>query len=191
MKCLQKKALTINFIAALFLFKSPVNPTRAESNASNKNFGKLNFMKSTSIKLLLFFAVICAYSALCFAQDSESENKYPSDRKLKILERPVPRLTEEQRAKNICVQGQVVLRVEFLSNSEIGNITVVRPLSHGLAENAIEAAKIIKFEPEIKDGIVTTVFKLVQYNFEWGWTNTSKKNEESSENTKKDKSQQP
>ena len=148
-------------------------------------------MKISPIKYLLAFTLICAFSALSFAQDSESENVYPSDRKLKILEMPSPKLTEEQRKENICIQGQVVLRVEFLSNSEIGNINVVRPLSHGLAENAIEAAKKIKFEPEIKNGIATTVFKLVQYNFKWGWINALRKNEESIENNEKDQSQQP
>ncbi len=156
-----------------------------------KTLGKVKFMKLSPIKVLFIFIVICAFSALCFAQDSKSENVYPSDRKLKILEMPLPRLTEEQEKKNIHIQGQVVLRVEFLSNSEVGNITVVRPLSHGLAENAIEAAKKIKFEPKIKDGMATTVIMSVQYNFKWGWIKAPKNNDESSENTEKDKSQQP
>lgn len=149
------------------------------------------FMKSLIIKFLFVFSLICAFSFVSSAQISESESNYLSDRKLKILEKPVPKLTEEQREENICVQGQVILKVEFLANSEIGNVTIIKTLPYGLAENAVEAAKKIKFQPETKNGIATSVFKLVQYTFSWdgGWRNVPISNVESKNDEEKNDSQ--
>ena len=56
-----------------------------------------------------------------------------------------------------------------MANGQIGKISPVNSLSHGLTENTIEAAKKIKFEPEKKDGIPTTIFKQVEYVFKYGW----------------------
>jgi protein TonB len=59
----------------------------------------------------------------------------------------------------------VVLRVQFLENGEIGKITVVKGLPYGLTENAIDAAKRMKFEPAKKDGRAVTVLRPVEFSF--------------------------
>ena len=114
----------------------------------------------------VFFTSLFCLTA--FAQESQ---------KLKILEKPSPKLTEEQIRSNICSQGTVRLRIEFLSNGQIGKISPVQSLAHGLTENAIEAAKKIKFEPEKKDDVSVTVFKQVEYVFQYGWRGSVQKDE--------------
>ncbi len=129
-------------------------------------------MKFSPIKFLLAFTVICAFSAVSFAQDSE--NVYPSDRKLKIIEMPLPRIPDEIRSMSI--QGNIVVRVTFLSNNEIGDVQPIRDFPY-ITEVVVEAAKKIIFEPEIKNGIATTITKTVQYTFDWGngWQNALNK----------------
>ncbi len=118
------------------------------------------FLLSVFLTLLFCFSV--------FAQESQ---------KLKILEKPSPQLTEEQIKSDIEVQGTVRLRVEFLANGQIGKISTVQSLSRGLTENANEAAKKIKFEPETKDGVPVTIFKQFEYSFEYGWRRNVQKDE--------------
>ena len=114
----------------------------------------------------IFFTLL--FSGSAFAQESQP---------LKILERPTPKLTEEQRKSSIEVQGTITLRVEFLDNGQIGKITPVSSLPYGLTENAIEAAKKIKFEPEKKDGVPIATFKAISYSFKYGWIDESPKDE--------------
>ncbi len=127
-------------------------------------------MKISPIKYLLAFTLICAFSAFSFAQDSEIQKKYPSDRKLKIIEMPLPKISEDLRSRHI--QGTIAIRVTLLPNSEIGNVQPIRDYPY-LTELVVEAAKKIKFEPEIKNGIATTVTTAFQYTFDfwYGWQN--------------------
>lgn len=103
---------------------------------------------------------------------------------LRIIEKPTPQLTDGQKKDNIEVQGTITLRVEFLAECQIGKVFVVSSLPYGLTENAIEAAKKVKFEPETKNGLPTTVFKQVQYSFQYGWSSSSLKNLESQKDEK-------
>ncbi len=120
---------------------------------------------STLLILLCVFAI--------FAQES---------RLLNILEKPNPRLNAEQ----IEAQGTITLKVQFLSNGQIGQVNVVSGLPLGLTENAVGAAKKIKFEPAIKNNSAITVIKSVQYNFYYGWTNDPTKFNNKNDNSKLD-----
>lgn len=82
---------------------------------------------------------------------------------LKIISKPRAYYTD--LARQNYVQGTIRLRVVFLADGTVGNITPVNNLPDGLTEQAIIAAKQIKFEPMIKNGRATTVIKKVQYNF--------------------------
>lgn len=82
---------------------------------------------------------------------------------LKILFKPRPNYTNLAR-ENLS-EGSVLLRVTFLASGEIGAISVVSALPHGLTEQAVAAAKQIKFEPEMRDGVPVTVVKTVQFSF--------------------------
>jgi TonB family protein len=63
------------------------------------------------------------------------------------------------------VQGVVVLNVVFTVEGEIKNIKVVRGLEDNLTENAIEAARKIRFTPATKDGVPVHVRGNLEYSF--------------------------
>ena len=80
-----------------------------------------------------------------------------------ISSKPRAIYTEEARANS--VQGKVVLRVTFSANGEIGAVVRVTELPDGLTEQAIAAARKIKFEPAKRDGKPVTVVKTIEYSF--------------------------
>lgn len=92
------------------------------------------------------------------------------DRPIKILYREKAAYTEE--AVSHRVEGTVTLRVNFESAGNIGTIEYVRESSkkkkltkYGLVDSAIEAAKKMRFEPEVKGGKPVTITKLVEFSF--------------------------
>jgi TonB family protein len=50
------------------------------------------------------------------------------------------------------LEGEVLLRVQFLTSGEIRVLKVVQGLGHGLDEQAMHAAEKIKFKPAEHDG---------------------------------------
>jgi TonB family protein len=135
-----------------------------------------------SLLLLIFF---CSFS---FGQEKTSEPEKPSGsgvgsgsgfgvgsksspktydstdtKPLNILFKPRPRYTETARQNGI--EGTVTLRILFLDSGQIGTVTPVSALPYGLTEQAIAAAKQMRFEPQIKNGRAFTVIKLVQFSF--------------------------
>lgn len=82
---------------------------------------------------------------------------------VKILSKRRASYTETARTNNI--QGAVTLRIEFLGSGQIGAITVISGLPDGLTEQAIAAAREIRFQPATKDGIPYTKQMTVQYGF--------------------------
>ena len=87
----------------------------------------------------------------------------PRNKRLFILSKPRPLYTEQARANN--TQGSVELRITFLASGEIGKIEPISELPDGLTEQAIAAAKQMRFEPATKNGSPVTVIKSVQFNF--------------------------
>ncbi len=77
----------------------------------------------------------------------------------------LPRAVYTDEAEKNQVQGKVVLRVTFSANGSIGAITVISGLGNGLTEQAIAAARGIKFEPARKGGVPISVTKPVTYSF--------------------------
>lgn len=82
---------------------------------------------------------------------------------IKILAKPRANYTDAARQNQ--VQGTVTLRVTFLANGSIGGISPVSGLPNGLTEQAIAAARNIRFEPAKVNGVPQTVTKQVQYSF--------------------------
>lgn len=82
---------------------------------------------------------------------------------MKITSKPKPSYTDAARTN--VVQGTVILRVTFLASGQIGSISPVKGLPNGLTEQAIAAAKSIRFEPAKRDGTGLTVTKQVEYTF--------------------------
>ena len=75
-----------------------------------------------------------------------------------------PLYTDAARAHRIV--GRVVVQAVFSENGYVTDITVVRGLKDGLDENAIEAARNIRFFPAEKDGQRVSQRMLLEYNFD-------------------------
>lgn len=82
---------------------------------------------------------------------------------LLILFKPSAVYTPEARENG--VQGAVTVRVIFNASGQIGSIATVSGLPDGLTEQAVKAAKQIKFEPQKRGDIAYSVSKTIQYNF--------------------------
>jgi TonB family protein len=80
-----------------------------------------------------------------------------------ILYRERARYPEEARAAG--VQGTVALTVVFAVDGTIKHIIVVKGLSHGLTEEAIAAARKIRFTPAMGDGEPISVIGNLEFTF--------------------------
>lgn len=82
---------------------------------------------------------------------------------MRIISKPRASYTDAARQNN--VQGTVTLKVTFLASGQIGSISPVSGLPYGLTEQAIAAARGIRFEPQMVNGSPQTVTRSVQYSF--------------------------
>jgi TonB family protein len=69
---------------------------------------------------------------------------------VEIVSKPTPSYTEE--ARQLRLEGEVLLRVQFLTSGEVRVLKIVQGLGHGLDEQAMHAAERIKFKPAEHDG---------------------------------------
>lgn len=83
--------------------------------------------------------------------------------KARIVSRPEPQYTHSARQARI--SGTVVLRAVFDIDGKVKRILVAKALSHGLTEEAVKAARGIKFEPATKDGRKVPQYIQIEYNF--------------------------
>lgn len=117
-----------------------------------------------SVSIILFIVT------LTFAQKKETVEKVEgrknsrTDKPLKIIKIPRPKYPAYEGGV-ISARGIVRIKVQFLASGKIGEVVPVTRLGYGLTESAIEAAKEIKFEPEIKNGKAVTVIKVIPFNF--------------------------
>ncbi|HKP68853.1 MAG TPA: TonB family protein, partial [Pyrinomonadaceae bacterium] len=82
---------------------------------------------------------------------------------LKIISKPQAKYTEESRTNNI--QGSVRLKVTLLASGQVGSITPVTRLPHGLTEQAIAAARLLRFEPAKINGVPISKTITIDYSF--------------------------
>jgi TonB family protein len=74
----------------------------------------------------------------------------PASTNLEVISKPPPQYTSE--ARDLKVQGDVVLRVTFLANGQVVVQGVVHGLGHGLDEEARRVAQQIRFRPATREG---------------------------------------
>jgi TonB family protein len=74
----------------------------------------------------------------------------PAFTNLEVLSKPPVQYTSE--AKQLRVQGEVVLRVTFTATGQVLVQSVVHGLGHGLDEEARRVAQQIRFRPATRDG---------------------------------------
>ncbi|MCA1625078.1 MAG: TonB family protein [Acidobacteria bacterium] len=82
---------------------------------------------------------------------------------LKILSKL--RANYTHRARQAGISGTIHLAVLFAANGRVSQIIVLQGLGYGLDQEAVKAARAIKFEPVVKDGKPISVVKIVQYSF--------------------------
>jgi TonB family protein len=82
---------------------------------------------------------------------------------VKIISKPGAKYTDAARQNQF--SGTVRLRVTFTASGQIGSVSAVGSLPYGLTEQAIAAAKSIRFEPAKKDGVPITKIKQIDYSF--------------------------
>lgn len=70
-----------------------------------------------------------------------------------------------EQQQDMKFEGVVILRVTFLASGEVGEVEIVSGLNAELDQQAIEAARKIKFEPARKNGTPVSVTKKVEYTF--------------------------
>lgn len=97
--------------------------------------------------------------------ESQQEEVQPMNAQTrpKITYRERARYTKEARDNK--VEGKIFLSLVFGADGVIRDIQVERGLPHGLNEEAIEAAKTIRFEPAMKDGKPVSVRGKLEYSF--------------------------
>lgn len=86
------------------------------------------------------------------------------DTKARLFSKPEPPYTQDARKNEI--SGTVILKAIFSKTGEVINIRVVSGLPYGLTEQAIKAAKGIKFAPAMKDGQPVSMWMQLEYNFD-------------------------
>ncbi|HET6669146.1 MAG TPA: TonB family protein [Pyrinomonadaceae bacterium] len=83
--------------------------------------------------------------------------------KARVLAKPEPRYTDAARGAQI--RGTVVLRAVFSADGKVRNILIVKGLPYGLTEQALNAARSIRFTPALVNGVPVSVFVQLEYNF--------------------------
>lgn len=76
-----------------------------------------------------------------------------------------PRAAYTDRARDAGVQGIIRLLVGFAADGKVKHIIAIKPLGYGLDEQAVRAARAIKFEPPVKDGKPISTVKVIEYSF--------------------------
>ena len=87
----------------------------------------------------------------------------PNITPLTILSKKPASYTDKARANQ--VTGTVRLLLLFAASGQVTHILVLKDLGHGLTENAVRAAREIKFEPAKEDGKPISQVKIAEYSF--------------------------
>jgi TonB family protein len=97
------------------------------------------------------------------ASASETVHEMSASLRPTITYKELADYTQEAREKK--VEGNVVLSVLFRADGKIGGIRVESGLPYGLTEEAIRAARRIRFEPAMKDGKPVSVRGNLEFGF--------------------------
>jgi TonB family protein len=81
-----------------------------------------------------------------------------------VISKPTPLYTPE--ARNLRIEGEVVLEVVFEASGKLRIVRVVQGLGHGLDESAVHAAEQIRFKPAKRDGQPSDYTALVHIVFQ-------------------------
>lgn len=108
----------------------------------------------------IYAALLSEESKILVSKDGSAT---PVTTRAVITYKPEPSFTEKARGSN--VEGVVKLRLLLASDGTVRGIYVIKFLKDGLTENAIKAARQIKFTPATIDGQFVSQFITIEYNF--------------------------
>jgi TonB family protein len=94
------------------------------------------------------------------AADESTAKLIPAE----VISKPTPAYTAE--ARNLRIEGEVVLEVVFEASGRLRILRVVQSLGHGLDEAAVHAAEQIRFKPARRDGQPSDSTALVHIVFQ-------------------------
>jgi TonB family protein len=83
---------------------------------------------------------------------------------LEVLSKPPVQYTSE--AKQLKVEGDVVLRVTFTANGQVQVQSVIHGLGHGLDEEARRVAQQIRFRPATRNGVAVDLTTNITITFQ-------------------------
>lgn len=112
--------------------------------------------------IILLFVFLLSFASAQFAQQDASAAQSPV-REHEILEKPRAPYTDSARQNG--VEGLVRLRVTLLANGQVGQVTPLTYLPHGLTQQAMNSARNIKFRPKSVNGKPVDVIITVEYRF--------------------------
>ena len=84
-------------------------------------------------------------------------------RALVILSKPRAKYTDMGRSNN--VSGEIMLKVLFRADGQIGDVTVLKKLGSGLDEEAVNAVRKVKFLPAEINGKPVDIIRQLSYSF--------------------------
>ncbi|MBA2378364.1 MAG: energy transducer TonB [Blastocatellia bacterium] len=111
---------------------------------------------------LLVFGAIGTPGQAPAAQSAQAAS-VPVARSARVWDKPGPGYTEAARQRGI--EGTVKLRITLLATGQVGEIVPLSYLSYGLTDQAIAAAKQIRFEPKRINGVAVDETTTVEYRF--------------------------
>ena len=88
----------------------------------------------------------------------------PATTQVEVTYKPTPVYTEA--ARQLKLEGEVLLEVMFSANGQLHVNRVVRGLGHGLDENAVAAANKMRFKPALRAGLPVDSTAIVHVVFQ-------------------------
>ena len=132
--------------------------------------------RNSFLKAFVLLTVVAGYPFVAAAQQStkapdDLECRVPLipgnqvDRKVKILDKPEPKFSRNERGRY--KHGVITLSAIFCGSGKVTDIKLKEGLTPGLNENAIEAARLIKFVPAEKDGAKVSQSLFLEYHIRY------------------------
>jgi len=88
-----------------------------------------------------------------------------ANKNLKPTVKYAERAKYTDEARQAGVKGKAIVKVEFASDGQLKHILVLQGLSHGLTQEAVRAARKMKFIPAMKDGQMVSVIANIEFVF--------------------------
>lgn len=136
-----------------------------EATAALDKYAKLGARGEDVTSLTEQIQIMRAYSGVGGSSDLPRAIYPPKEvtTKAVVLKKPPPEYTE--RARLDVVTGQITVSLVLAADGTVKYIFPLNRLPDGLTEEAIRAARGIKFIPATKDGQPVSQYAKIQYNF--------------------------